>query len=427
MMDQRKYDVIIVGGGVVGTALLYTLCRYTDVKSIALVEKAGDIGMMSSFSRTNSQTLHFGDVETNYTKEKASQTNDAARMILAYAKSNRLPPDTVQRCQKLLLASGEDEIEYAAKWYSSFAAGLYPGLRVVGKEETVRMEPNLLKGRGDGERVVVYSSNTGYMVDFGRLAKSFVENSKDPGKKIDIMLNTEVHSIYNSTEGYSVDIGNGRLEGKSVVASAGIDSLRFAKSLGLAKDIGIIPTGGGFFVSKKVLNGKVYRVQMGKMPFAAVHGDPDITDASITRFGPVIYLPVDASQIASAPVSLRILGKYDLYGLISRHMSYWVPVIGKDSFVRNEVAKIVPSIKHSDVTIARGYGGISPRIVDLKTSSLSIGEERIRHNGAIFNIAPSPGASSSLAIAASDASYISRHLGVAFDSDRLEKELKAGS
>ena len=34
-----KHDVIIIGGGVSGTALLYSLCKYTNVKSIGLIEK----------------------------------------------------------------------------------------------------------------------------------------------------------------------------------------------------------------------------------------------------------------------------------------------------------------------------------------------------------------------------------------------------
>jgi len=68
-----KYNVIIIGGGVSGTALLYTLSKYTDVKSIALFEKCPDLGLVNSSPFMNSQTLHFGDIETNYTYEKAKK------------------------------------------------------------------------------------------------------------------------------------------------------------------------------------------------------------------------------------------------------------------------------------------------------------------------------------------------------------------
>ena len=66
------YDVLIIGGGVVGTALLYTLSKYTDVKKVGLIEKYSDFGLVNSASYNNSQTLHFGDIETNYSFEKAN-------------------------------------------------------------------------------------------------------------------------------------------------------------------------------------------------------------------------------------------------------------------------------------------------------------------------------------------------------------------
>jgi len=65
-----EFDVLIVGGGVVGTALLYTLSKYTDIKNIGLIEKYSDFGLVNTASYNNSQTLHFGDIETNYSIEK---------------------------------------------------------------------------------------------------------------------------------------------------------------------------------------------------------------------------------------------------------------------------------------------------------------------------------------------------------------------
>ena len=43
-----KHDVIIIGGGVSGTALLYTLSKYTNVKNIGLIEKYSDYGLVNS-------------------------------------------------------------------------------------------------------------------------------------------------------------------------------------------------------------------------------------------------------------------------------------------------------------------------------------------------------------------------------------------
>lgn len=65
-MKNRIFDVVIVGGGISGCALTYMLSRYSDIKSIAMMEKYGSLAPLNSNARSNSQTLHCGDIETNY-------------------------------------------------------------------------------------------------------------------------------------------------------------------------------------------------------------------------------------------------------------------------------------------------------------------------------------------------------------------------
>ncbi len=441
MAGTHKYDVAIVGGGIIGTAILYVLSNYTDAKRLVLVERRSAAAELNSDGKSNSQTLHFGDVETNYTEAKAKRTNDAARLVLRYCENTGAHAGKViRRCQKLLLAVGEEEIEYADRWYGSFAHGLYGGLEKLRLDYVKEIEPNLIRGRKAAERIEVYRSNTGYMVDYGKLADSFIRRSKYASRRrgtcVDVLFDTEIGSVEEDGDEYVLRSGSAKIECKAAVFAAGAYSLLFAKRLGLADNLSIIATGGGFFKSRRVLNGKVYRVQLGKMPFAAVHGDPDMNNSTITRFGPVIYLPiglekgrpkpidyVKTSGAAIMPVSLKILSKYGLFGLISRHMSYHMPLIGKKLFLNNEVRKIVPALEYSDISPAKGYGGISPRIVDRKKMTLNIGEERIRKDNAVFDISPSPGASSSLAIARSDAAYISSRLGIDFDKERFDREL----
>ena len=87
--NTPRYDVLIVGGGVVGTALLYTLSKYTDIKNIGLIEKYSDFGLVNSASYNNSQTLHFGDIETNYSIDKARSVKRMADMVMKYLESEK--------------------------------------------------------------------------------------------------------------------------------------------------------------------------------------------------------------------------------------------------------------------------------------------------------------------------------------------------
>src|ERR1035437_8140840 len=83
------YDVLIIGGGVVGTALLYTLSKYTDVKKVGLIEKYSNFGLVNSASYNNSQTLHCGDIETNYSFEKAKCVKQMADMVMKYVEKEK--------------------------------------------------------------------------------------------------------------------------------------------------------------------------------------------------------------------------------------------------------------------------------------------------------------------------------------------------
>lgn len=66
----KKYEIIIVGAGVVGTASMYALSRYSEFKDVLILEKEKDVALLNSNSNNNSQTLHSGEIETNYSIEK---------------------------------------------------------------------------------------------------------------------------------------------------------------------------------------------------------------------------------------------------------------------------------------------------------------------------------------------------------------------
>ena len=91
-MDElrKEYDVLIVGGGVVGTALLYSISKYTNIKTVGLIEKYSGFGLVNTASTKNSQTLHFGDIETNYTLEKAASVKQMADMVMNYLEREKL-------------------------------------------------------------------------------------------------------------------------------------------------------------------------------------------------------------------------------------------------------------------------------------------------------------------------------------------------
>ena len=112
-------DVVIVGGGVCGTALLYCLSNYTNISSMTLIEKERDVALINSQKTSNSQTLHFGDIETNYTLEKAQKVNQAASLVKHYLLKHD-PEQTVHsKYHKMVLGRGGRAVREAARSLSN--------------------------------------------------------------------------------------------------------------------------------------------------------------------------------------------------------------------------------------------------------------------------------------------------------------------
>jgi malate dehydrogenase (quinone) len=106
-----------------------------------------------------------------------------------------------------------------------------------------------------------------------------------------------------------------------------------------------------------------------------------------------------------------------------RNIAYDIPYFGSRMFAKNAVT-IVPTLKKGDISKDKGYGGARPQIINTKTRSIDMGEARIEGKNAIFNITPSPGASTCLANAKRDAQIVVKNLGKKFDSKKFKKELE---
>ncbi len=436
---EKRYDVTIVGGGVTGTALLYTLAKYSNLERVLLLEKYSQFSPLNSNSNNNSQTLHFGDIESNYTPEKARKVKTAAEMILKYLNglSGAERRQISRRCNKMLLAVGEPEITHLERMHEMTTKELFPSMEVLDSESIGRYEPNIMKGRKCNENVSALYSPEGLMVDFGKLSTSLADSAKKTGKTIDTLLSTEVRSTKSNGRDFIVKTNNGDFHSSFVVFAAGGYSLHYAKAMGFGKDVAILSIGGNFYRAPKVLNGKVYRVEMTNVPFAAVHGDPDMNFPDTTRFGPTVTIKPfleknnmhtftdfmgDISRLDTVRSIINVLRNKDIRDVFARNVSYELPVYGKKLFLDREVRKIVPSLGYNDIMRAKGVGGIRPQILDLKEHKLLMGEFKLKEEGLLFNTTPSPGASSCLYSALEDTRYISSSLGASIDEDKVRRD-----
>ncbi|HYD03909.1 MAG TPA: FAD-dependent oxidoreductase [Alphaproteobacteria bacterium] len=446
---MKYYDVIIVGGGVSGAALLYTLSNYTNIKNIAILEKTGEFGSVNSKLTQNSQTLHFGDIETNYTLEKSIKVKHNTDMLRHYLDNTKYKHKGLFTIYpKMVIAVGDEEIEELSKRYEDFKK-LFPKLKKIGRDEIAQIEPNVIKGRDPNEKIIALYSEEGYTVDFGKVAEALVSDSKREG--VDIFTNTKLRKITRKKESntYIIETKNTRtkdgqlFEAPVVIVTAGAHSILIAQSLGYGTEYGILSVAGSFYNShRKLLNGKVYTMQKKKLPFAAVHGDPEVHNPNITRFGPTakaIFM-LERRNYGTVGEYFRTLGfgwkqiatvvKLGVDPIISRYMLrnlfYDWPIIGKRLFLK-EARKVVPTITAKDLYYDNRYGGNRPQIVNINKRTMDTGEAKIVGENIIFNITPSPGASTCLGNAYIDAQKITEFLhsvgiNAHFDKAKFEKK-----
>lgn len=439
MEKTHIQDVIIIGGGVSGTALLYLLAKYTDINNIMLLEKYSEIANVNSHGRNNSQTLHCGDIETNYTLEKALQVKASANMVVRYAEDLKNKDDILYKYSKMVIGVGDKEVSQLRDRFSQFSPH-YSGMKLLEREDIKKVEPAVINGRK--EDIVALAVLDEYTaVNFQELSKSFVEQAKAiKDKNIDVKLGCKVAKIKKSAEGYTVKTSKGTHHAKFVVVSSGGHSLLFAHRMGYGLEYSCLPMAGSFYYAPDVLKGKVYTVQNDKLPFAAIHGDPDVLVPGKTRFGPTaLALPVlERYNWKTLPEFLYIF-KLDLnviktlWGLLRvseirnylfKNMCFEIPVIRRHLFL-SDARKIVPNMQLKDLTFAKKTGGIRPVMIDKKNHCLHLGEAKLNPgNGLIFNMTPSPGATSCLGNAEKDLDIIVEFLGATADKEALNKDLK---
>ena len=446
-MQEKHYDVIIIGGGITGSALAYVLAEFSGIKNIALLEKYEGLATLNSKASANSQTIHCGDIETNYDLQKATEVKRKADMIVKYCQKHGYENKFLFQGQKMALGVGESEVELIKERFEKFKE-LYPYLQLFGKEALKKIEPKLVfDGRGEerAEDIVAMGVQSGVYttIDYGAMANSFVQNAKNvEGKTCDLYLNTEVQNITKVGDKFYIRTANRlSLSADFVVVDAGAHSLWLAHKMGLGQDLSTICIAGSFYLTKqKLLNGKVYMVQNPKLPFAALHGDPDLLADGCTRFGPTALTMPKLERYKGcrsvpeffqslnfdmdvAKVIWQNFGDSEVRDFLIRNIGFEIPILGKKLFVKN-ARKIIPSIREEDIYYAKGFGGVRPQVISHSQKKLLLGEARIGENpGIIFNMTPSPGATSCLGNALRDAKSACDYLGVSFDDAKFDAEM----
>ncbi len=268
------YDVIIIGGGIVGTAVLDRLARYD--KSVLLLESADDVAFGAT--RANSGIVHAGyDCDPGTMKARFNVRGNA--LTWKFVEELDVP---AKKCGSLVVAP-EEGLDGLKKLYDK---GVANGVKVEvwNREQTLAFEPNV----SDNIAYSLYAPEAGIVSPY-QLAIALADRGILNGGKI--QTETEVVALSRENDSWKVETTNGTFYAKTVVNCAGANGAKVCDMAG-AEHYDTEFRRGDYFVLDNVENKNVNTV-IFPLPTAAGKG----ILVAPTADGNVIYGPTSIPTV----------------------------------------------------------------------------------------------------------------------------------
>jgi (S)-2-hydroxyglutarate dehydrogenase len=388
-METQKFDIVIIGGGIVGLATAMALQAKFPQTSLAVLEK--EPVLANHQTGHNSGVIHAG-IYYKPGSYKAKLCVEGGRLMVRFCEENSVPYD---RCGKLIVATTDDELPRLQTLYERGTANGIEGLEIVGPERTREIEPHAKAVRA------LYSPNTA-ITDYTQVSNAMGTRIKAAGGSI--FCSTKVLAIRRSEGSFILETNGNTFRCRNLVNCAGLYSDAVARMMGLDPKALIIPFRGEYYSLKpecRMVRGLIYPVPDPQFPFLGVHftkrvaGDYEAGPNAVLAFAREGYKfsTVSAKDLASmlAFKGFWVMGLkywrtevYELYRSLSRK-----------AFLK-ALQRLVPELKDED--LCPGGAGVRAQIV---TSEGSLVDDFLiaeAPNAVHVLNAPSPAATASIAI-----------------------------
>jgi L-2-hydroxyglutarate oxidase len=387
----ERCDLAVVGGGIVGLAVARELLARDPHRSVCVLEGESELG--SHQTGHNSGVIHAG-VYYQPGSLKARLCVEGAHDLYDYCEQRGI---SYERCGKLIVATECSELARLDELERRGHANGVSGLRRLQAGEIERIEPH---ARGIA---ALHSPETG-IVDFPQVALAYADDVLRAGGRI--ATDCRVEAVDVSSRAIRLTHSRGSTEARHAVFCAGAWADRLAVAAGADPDPRIVPFRGAYLrlvpARRELVRSLIYPVPDPSLPFLGVHLTKHIHGDVL--IGPTALLAAarDAYHLARVrrrdlldtlawPGTWRMLARWWATGVSElRHAAM------RSAFVR-AAARYVPELRTSDVEPA--FAGVRAqalsrdgRLVDDFVFSATDRALHVRN-------APSPAATSSLAIA----------------------------
>jgi L-2-hydroxyglutarate oxidase len=397
-----RYDIAIIGGGIIGTATAMALTRPGN---LSLVVLEAEDRLAAHQTGNNSGVIHSG-LYYRPGSLKAKNCVEGREALYRFCKENGIPHE---RCGKVVVATSEEEIPRLEELHRRGTENGLEGLRKLGSDEIREFEPHVTGVAG------LHVPDTG-IVDFTRVTETYGEKVRAVAGEI--RTGTRVTGMARESGGIVLETSGGRVSCRSLVNCAGLQCDRVARMCGVDPGLRIIPFRGEYYdlVEERwsLVKNLIYPVPDPRFPFLGVHFTRMIHGG--IEAGPNAVLAFARQGYRKTDISPRDLIDTLTYGGFWRMaVKYWRMGMGefhrsfsKRAFVR-ALQRLLPEIGEKDVH--PGGAGVRAQAVEpdgsLADDFRIVEAERMVH---VLN-APSPAATASISIGEKIAEMCRRNFG----------------
>lgn len=387
---QKPYDLVIVGGGIVGCATALALTERLPGVRLALLEK--EPRLAAHQTGHNSGVIHAG-LYYRPGSLKAQTCTAGRDALYAFCAGHAIPHE---RCGKVVVAVDEGELPALDELERRGRANGLVGLQRLDADGVRAHEPQARGVAG------LYVPQTG-IVDFTQVTRVMAEIVRS--RRGEIHLGTPVTAFRRNGDLYELHSGGRHFQARCVVNCAGLHADRLARMAGTCPALRIIPFRGEYYRFRPEYRGMVrhliYPVPDPEMPFLGVHFTR-MVDGTVEA-GPNAVLAwkregyrrtdlsaADLADMLSFPGFWRLAARLWKVGLVEYRRSF-----SKRQFVRS-LQKLAPAVRGEQ--LEPGGSGVRAQAVD--RDGRLVDDFRIQVDGGLVHVlnAPSPAATASLSI-----------------------------
>ncbi|MFJ6538792.1 L-2-hydroxyglutarate oxidase [Paenarthrobacter sp. NPDC091711] len=381
----------VVGGGIIGIAVARELTNRLEGVQVTVYEKEDRLAAHQTGH--NSGVVHAG-LYYEPGGLKAKLCRRGVELLQEFCAMKNLPYDA---CGKLVIAQTPEESKRLDSIFARATANGVPGARMLRGEQIREVEPNAVG------LAALHSPETA-IVDYTAITNALADDVRSSGGTI--RLGQEVIALEQQDSGVVVSTKDGGEHYDLVVACAGLQSDRVAEATGEPATPRIVPFFGQYFLldraARDQVRGLIYPVPDPKHPFLGVHLTKRIDGEMM--LGPNAFISFGRESYAWNEVNVRDVLNYALFPGFWNFARHNVPsavrefhtVVSRKKFIR-EAMRFVPSLEGA--TILPGTRGVRAQAMNGDGSLVDDFVIARRRDTVLVRNAPSPGATSSMAIA----------------------------